>query len=483
LSTRQALSNARWLGVSQAGRIILQFLSIVALSHLLSPSDFGLMAMAAVITNLALLFRDLGTAAALIQKQDLTDELIDTVFCLNGAFGLLVSVCIIATAPLTSRIFHAPALMGILMMISVTFPIAAIGSSQLAILEREGHFRSIAGIEITSTAVGLVIAVICALCGLGVYSFVLQSIVTAGMSTVQIWIRSEHRPKWRWSQKEFKSIWHFSGNLTIFSLVNYFVRNGDSMLIGRFLGALSLGWYNIANRILLFPLQNVTYLSGRALLPIYSRYQNDLRMLRSLYLRTLALICTITGPIMFGLWALREPFVRVAFGPKWVPVISILAWFAPMGFLQSLAATIGTILSAIGRTNTLRTLGIVNSAALVSGFIFGLQFGMMGVVISYFWVTFLLTIISLYVTLKKVESGLFDLTRALWRQTLCAVMMAGILAVLSTLLHPLLPAFVILGILVPAGAGFYIAFLFFCSKPSLIELRKVLWRRAALVTQ
>lgn len=480
MSTRQALSNARWVGMGQAGRLTLQFLSITVLSRLLSPSDFGLMAMAAVLTNLGLLFRDLGTAAALIQKRDLTDELIDTVFWLNVVFGLAIGGLLVLTAPVVAHLFHATALTGILMALSATFPIAASGASQLALLERRHQFRSIAWIEVSSAAAGLVTAIVCALKGLGVYSFVLQSIVTVSMSTLQIWMKSSHRPRWSWSHEEFKSIWHFSGNLTAFNLINYFSRNADSMLIGRFLGAVSLGWYNVAYRILLFPLQNLTFTSSRALLPVYSRHQDDRETLRSLYLRTLALIGAITGPLMLGLWALRVPFVHVAFGEKWTPVIYILAWFAPMGFLQSLISTTGSVLSAIGRTDILRTLGIVNSITVVGGFVFGLQFGLMGLVIAYFCATTLITITSIHVTLREVDSGLIELARRIWKQSLCAVTMAGLLAVLNSFMLPRVPAIVVLAVLAPTGVAFYALSLYFFSRTSLVELQKALWHKASM---
>lgn len=481
MSTKQVLSNARWVGVNQAGRLAVQFLSIAVLSRLLSPSDFGLMAMAAVVTNLALLFRDLGTAAALIQKHSLTDEFIDTIFWLNVVFGIAVGGSVALSGPIAARIFHAPGLAGLLAVISLAFPITSIGASQLALFERESRFQLIAWIEVVSAAAGLLVAIICALYKMGAYSFVFQSLVTGGLSTLQIWFHSAHRPKWMWDQGAFKSVWHFSGNLTAFNLINYFVRNGDSMLIGRFLGAVSLGWYSVANKILLFPLQNITYASNRALFPVYSRYQDDPDRLRSLYLRTLALISSISGPLMLGLWALRRPFVMVVFGPKWAHVIPILAWFAPMGLFQSMASTAGTILSAIGRTDLLRTLGIVSSITAMTAFIFGLRFGLIGLVIAYAFATVLLTLLSLHITLQRIHSGILELIAKIWKQTTCAIAMAITVWVLDMALRTSLSAYAILAALVPLGAAWYIILLYFCSRPSLTEVHKALWHRASVV--
>ena len=481
MSTRQAISNARWVGVNQVARLSIQFISIAVLSRLLSPSDFGLMAMAAVVTNLGLLFRDLGTAAALIQRRELSNDVIDTVFWLNIAFGSAVAACVAIMAPFASRLFHAPALANILMVISLTFPISAVGASQLALFERDSRFRLITWIETSSAVAGLIIAIACALNHMGVYSFVFQALVTGAMSSLQIWLHSSHRPRWLWDQQAFKSIWHFSGNLTAFNLINYTIRNGDSILIGRILGSVSLGWYSVANRVLLFPLQNITYSSNRALLPVYSRYQDEPATLRHLYMRTLALIGSITAPLMFGLWALRRPFVLAAFGNKWDPVVDILTWFAPMGFFQSLLSTVGAILSAIGRTDLMRTMGLINSIILVSAFVFGIQFGLRGLAVAYFGATLLITLTTLQVTLKKIGSDVIELMRGIWKQTLCAVAITILLSALNSLLTPVMPPIIILAVLVPVGLVAYVLLLYFCSRPVLIDVWKTLSHRTPVV--
>jgi PST family polysaccharide transporter len=479
MSTKQALSNARWVGISQASRQILQFASVAILSRLLPSADFGLMAMAVVVSNLGILFRDLGTAAALVQKREITDELIDTVFWLNVAFGVIVGGLVLVLSPVAAHLFHAPALTGILACLSVMFPIAATGASQFAVLERQHQFRAIARIEVISSAAGLLAAVLGALHGMGVYSFVLQVIVVLTLSSIQIWAKSRHRLRFSWSANEFRGIFGFSGNLTIFNFVDYFARNADSILIGRFLGAVSLGWYSIAYRILLFPIHNLTFVSSRALLPVYSRYQDDPATVRALYLRTLALIGSITCPLMLGLWALRSPFVLVAFGSRWTPVAPILMWFAPMGFIQSLLSTTGMLLTSIGRTDILRTLGIINSVVLVASFAGGIHFGLMGLVIAYFCAVALTAITSLQVTLVQVGSGIIQLASYIWGQTLCAIAMAGFLSILNSYFRPRVPALALLIILVPAGAAFYTLALFLFSRPSLVEIRKALLRRAS----
>lgn len=473
MSGTSATSNVRWVGINQAGRVTLQFLSVVTLSRLLPPADYGVMALATVVTNFAALFRDMGTSAALIQRQELTAQLLDSVFCINITFGVAIGVAAASFAPLAAWFFATHSVLMVLLALSIGFPIAAVGAPLLALLERSNAFREIAWIEVSSAFVGLATAVVAAKLGAGVYSFVLQSLITTIMSTVQLWRASHYRPGFSWHVAELRNIWGFSSNLVVFNVINYFVRNGDSALIGRFLGAVALGWYSVANRLLLFPLQNVTFVMSRALLPIYSRKQEELGEISGLYLRTLTLIAAVSAPLTFGLWAVRAPLIIVLMGPRWTPVVAILAWFAPMSFIQSLNSTTGTILSALGRTDTLRTLGLVATTILFGSFVIGLQFGMLGVVRAYFVATLIASTICLHVTLRKVNSDLLMMIRAVAAPTLCAAVMAGAVSFLNWQLT-FLQSFPRLIFLILTGTTVYAGFLLIFCREVFESLLRVL---------
>jgi O-antigen/teichoic acid export membrane protein len=450
-----AVANVRWVGLSQLGRAAIQFASIFVLSRLLAPADFGLFAIATVVSNFAMLFRDMGTSAAVIQRETVTDAMLDTVFVLNVVCGISICLLIAAASPFTAGIFDTPALRDILPLIALSFPAASIGATQLALLERDNQFRKIAGIEIGSAIVGFLLAVGAALLGAGVYSLVLQALSSTACSTVQLWLASSWRPKLRWHNDELRSLSRFSGNLVAFNVINYFARNSDSILIGRFLDVASLGWYSMANRILMFPLQNVTFVIGRALLPVYSRRQNDPEQIASHYLRVLALISAVTTPVMLGIWALREPLVNVALGPSWAPVAEVLAWFAPMGVFQSLNSTTGTILSARGRTDLLRTLGIVNTVILVGAFIVGLHFGLIGVARGYFFATVITTLNTLRIVLAELRSSLPALGRRIAIPAGCGIAMAVTVALLNEAAAAYLSDVMRLLVLIPFGALVY----------------------------
>ena len=125
-----AVSNARWIAISQASRIGMQLIGMVVLARLLPPSEYGLMAMATVVINFAYLLRDMGTAAAVVQKENLTEDTTNTVFWLNVGLGLTLGIALVALSPLIADGFRSPRLIPVLWVLALVFPVTSIALEQ-----------------------------------------------------------------------------------------------------------------------------------------------------------------------------------------------------------------------------------------------------------------------------------------------------------------------------------------------------------------
>ncbi len=164
---QQAASGLKWTAVSQVSRLGAQLLGVLVLARLLPPSDFGLVAMASVATGFASLFRDFGTAAAIIQRQDPNPKLFDSVFWLNVVFGVGLAVILGLLAPMIAIGFDEPRLKMVLWTLLLTFPIASLGTVHQALMEKASRFRPLAMIESMAAFVSLAGAVLSALAGWG----------------------------------------------------------------------------------------------------------------------------------------------------------------------------------------------------------------------------------------------------------------------------------------------------------------------------
>lgn len=429
-----AVSNAKWIAVSQIARLLSQVANIVILARFLSPSDYGLMGMAMVVTNLALLLRDMGTAAAIIQIKEINDEIITSVFWLNVIVGFIVCIIILLTSTLVSSYFNAPALMLVLCGLSLIFPISSFTAAQKALLERRSAFRPVAQAEILSIILSMIFAVLAAVAGWGVYSFVVQSISAAIIASILLWVESDWHPSIKPSLSKINEVLPFSGHMTGFQIIFYCTRNLDTVVIGKMLGSGALGMYSVASKIMLLPIQNISWIASRALYPVMSRNQEKLSETGKLFLSTVGFISFITAPLMVGIFVLREPFVLHALGVKWFEVTNILLYLAPIGYIQSIVGINTTVLMAQGKTKYLMAFSVFSGLVLTTAFIIGAKFGVQGVALGYLLASILSAIPALYMSTKLIQVTILEWMTELIKSIFLALSMGLILKWCSLLL-------------------------------------------------
>ncbi len=474
-----AATNARWIGAIQFAKVGVQLLSIVVLSRLLSPADFGLVALASAVSGFVLLFRDLGTGPALIQKHELDEGTKSAAFWMNTALGVGLGVALLLAAPLIAFAMEAPGLTGLLAVLAGTFPIASAAVVHQAVLERDSRFAVIARIEIVSLVIGFAVAVTSALAGAGAYSLVFQTVTIVVLTTTQLCISSGWRPSRTRSLARMQGLWRFSRDMLAFNIVNYFARNADSLIIGKFLGAPSLGVYALAYRTMLFPLHNLTFVATRALFPVMSRKQTEVAAVASMYLRSVCVISFFTAPLMAGLFVLREPFVDAVFGPAWHAVADVIAWLAPVGFIQSIVSASGAVFMSLGRTTTMLRIAAISSLLHIVGFLIGLRWGVTGVAACYFATNLIMAAPTAMLVSRCLNSKVGALFAAVRRPILLSIAMGLALfaarAEVSALDVPLLAR---LTILIGAGGALYLALAHFAAGALERDVLRALLRKA-----
>jgi len=274
----------------------------------------------------------------------------------------------------------------------------------------------------------------------------------------------------RWDSEQFRHLWGFSGNLASFQVMNYFARNADTMLIGRFLGATDLAWYNMGYKLMLFPLTNLSAVIFRSLFPVFSRKQDDIASFGALYLKATGAIALITAPLMAGVWVLRKPFVEVFFGEKWLPVADVLAWLAPIGFMQSVLSTVGLIYLGVGRTRTMMRWGVFASTLTLAGLVIGLQWGYLGVARSYAMVNLLLFYPGFAIPLRLLGLNFMDLLKTIAPKLLIALLMAALVGAVDQVFTAGEGSLFRLSVLTATGLCIYAAAAYLFMRSNLLAL-------------
>lgn len=379
ISSGSVLRSARWNSIGQSLAQGIRFLAVIILARLLAPDEFGVMSMALVVMGLMTLFQNMGTTAAIIQTQDLTPDLLHSVFWLNVLVGLALALCVFVSAELVSDLFGDQRLAPVLRFLCLGFAILGIGSVSQALLHRKMQFRQVAIIQVVTVVIYAGIALGLAFQGYGVWSLAVAHVTHTVLMAVFLLVAAKWRPRLHLSWIDLRSIFSFSANLTAFDILSYALFNADRLIVGRFLGAAALGIYDLANqlcgyivRFLLPALVNVLY-------PAMSRIADDDDRLGKALLRATAGMVLVFAPTVAGIAAIADVFVEVVFDPRWAGVALIVPILAVRYLLELVLNTVAVLYRVKGRTDLLLYWAIGSGVVFVLSYLAGLQWGIVGV--------------------------------------------------------------------------------------------------------
>ncbi|HEV8687462.1 MAG TPA: MOP flippase family protein [Gaiellaceae bacterium] len=379
----RVVSGLAWKGASQIFLQVSRLGVAVLLARLLAPEQYGLALMALVVATLVLVFSDLALGAALVQRKTLTEEDRSTVFWTALCAGALFTLVGIAASGPIASFYGKPEVKPLVAVLSLSFVITSLGTTQSALLTRELSFRSLELRLMGGTLAGAVVGIGAAAAGAGAWAIILQQLAISCVSTVLLWLVSPWRPRFVFSLASLRELGGFSGAVFGQRLLYYLHANVDKLLVGRVLGSAALGVYGLAYSIVAVPFSRLAVPIAEVLFPAFSRLQDDRRLLADSWLRASRLVAAVSMPALVGLAAVAPDFVEVVLGERWrpiVPVVQILAW---VGLLQSLQTLNGPLLQAVDRTGTLLRYSLFFFVAHVTAFVIGIQFGIVGIAAAY----------------------------------------------------------------------------------------------------
>lgn len=376
-------SGLGWSLLSRFGNQLMQFGVTVLLARLLEPAAFGTIGMLLVFSGFAQLIADSGLAAALIHRQDLRDSDKSTVFWIQFAGGCVMSLAFLLGSNALARFFHDPALAPLYRAFSVIFALQSLGIVQGTMLRRDGRFRYLAIVTTTGTIVSGVLAVSLALAGFGVWALLWQIVCGTAVSVCLYWSGSRWRPSFTLDAAAARELGGYGIYLLGNSSLNYWLRNGDNLLIGRYLGAAPLGLYSRAYTLMLLPISNISNVFSQVMFPALARLQDDPVAFKSLYLRSVRTIAFAAFPMMVGMWLLSRQFVLILYGAKWSGMIPLLQILSLLGPIQAIVFPVGWIYTSLGRTRDQLLLSIPLIGTFALAMWIGIAYGIYGVTLAY----------------------------------------------------------------------------------------------------
>jgi PST family polysaccharide transporter len=390
------------VGLSQAVQIAARLVSVVALSRLLNPGDFGLIAALAPVISFTALVQGLGLQQAVVRHWDLPAEQVNRIFWLMLAVSLACAGLVAASAPAVAAFYRDERMLRLTEVAAVPLVLASLTSVPSALLSRGLRFGTVALIDAGSAVAGLLAALLAAWLGAGYWSLLAATFAATTVNLLASWAASGWVPAPPSLRLPDRKLLGFGANLSGFTIVNFFARNLDNILIGRVSGPTALGYYDRAYTLMLFPLQTIMAPISGVMVPLLSRIASDKPQLRSVYLRTMGQIVLLTVPGMAALASASDDVIGVLFGPQWAPAAPIFALLGWAALVQPIGSSTGWLFVSQGRTRAMFYWGLFGSSTTVASFVAGLPWGAVGVAAAYTVSEYLVRIPALFRVIAKV---------------------------------------------------------------------------------
>lgn len=399
---------AQWRLAGSLAAAAFQFGIGVFLARLLTPADFGVVALAFVVLGLTQIVGDLGMAAAVVQRAELTERHIRTAFTLSSLLGIVVAVVVAAAAPVAAAVMREPALTAVLGTLALAFALRGVAGVAGALLRRNLDFRRQFWIDTISYIVGYAgVALTLALLGYGVWSLVWGSLVQAFLASAAQLAVVRHPVRPLVGQRELPELLHFGVGMTMIGLANYIALNGDNFVVGRWMGTASLGLYSRAYNLMNLPHTYLASVMSSVLLPAFSHAQADSNRLRRGFLLVTQLTAMVAGPLMGAMVIAAPHLVSTLYGPQWMGVVGPLQILCAAGYFRALYHLDGIVAQSVGRVYSEFWRQIGYAALVLGGAFFGARYGLQGVA----------TGVAVAIVYMFVASGYLALsiTGATWR--------------------------------------------------------------------
>lgn len=424
---QKTISSMIWNTIQRFGTMIISFVSNIVLARLLMPEDFGSIGMLTIFISFSEVFIDGGFGSALIQKKNPTQDDYSTIFYWNLIVSTIVFVLLQFAAPLIAEFYHMPKLCNLLRVLSIILIINGFTVIQTTTLTKKLSFKLIAKIRIVAITIAVVVSIVAAYCGLGVWSLVLKNLLAALIGSTLFWIYNKWRPSRRFSWKSFKELFNFGGLMLLSNITNSLFENLQGLVIGRCYSAADLGHYSQAKRLDQIVTTSLSQVVTQVSFPVLAQVSDD----KSLFIRTVRKNIIVTTYIIFPLEILllsvAEPLIITLLSDKWIAAIPYYRIFCLYGLFISLNAINSSIYKALGNSKMYFFVQLTKRFIGISLLVFCIQFGVIGITWSIAISGFIWWVFNAFVNKKAISYGIFEQLRDVYKPLVVAIGLGAII--------------------------------------------------------
>lgn len=395
-----------WTALQRYSTMLIQFISGIILARLLTPFDYGCIGMLMIFMVLAEAFIDGGFGSALIQKKRPTQEDYSTIFWFNIVMAVLLYAILYASAPVIARFYKISLLCDVLRVQGVILFIYAFNVVQKNQLRKKLNFKILSIVTVTTSVTALVVTILMAYSGLGVWALVTQNIITAAIPAFVFWFYIKWRPIWTFSAKSFKELFSFGFYMFLTHLVNQFGSQFQGLLIGRFYNASIMGYYSKAYSTEKLASTSIAQVMTQVTFPLYAEAQDDKGQLSNMIKKLTMTLSFITFPLMFVLLLCAKPIFVLLYSDRWLDSVPYFQVLCIAGLAYCLQSVNNQSIAAVGKSRAMfwwtiikRVVGIF--FVVVGLMLYGMKGLLMGMVLNTWFSYFVnISLVSRYIGYK-----------------------------------------------------------------------------------
>lgn len=450
---QNVFSNVIWRFAERTGAQLVGFIVSIVLARILSPSDYGIVALVSVFTTIMQVFVDTGLGNALIQKKDADDVDFSTVFYTNIAFCLVLYLIIFISAPLIAKLYNNEALTAVTRVLGLTIVISGVKNVQQAYVSRKMIFKKFFFATLVGTIGAGVLGITLAINGAGVWALVAQQIFNLTVDTIILWITVKWRPKKFFSFTRLKELFSYGWKLLVSSIIDTVYNNVRQLIIGKFYSSSDLAYYNKAKQFPELIVNNVNTSIDSVLLPTMSREQENKEKVRTMTRRAIKTSIYIMAPLMMGLAFTANNVIKILLTDKWSASVPYLIVFAITYMFWPVHTANLNAIKAMGRSDLFLKLEIIKKAVGVILLLLTFRISVWAMALSFLISGVISQIINAWPNRKLLNYSYLQQFKDILPSIVLAVVM-GIIVYLINFLR--LPTLVTLIIQIILGAIIYI---------------------------
>jgi len=413
---------------------IARFTSLVVfalLARYLVPENFGLVAFAAVWINFVNVVIEQGLGEAIVQKSTLEFDELNAAFWLSTTVGCALSLLAIVLSPAIESAFSMAGLAYVMPYLSLSFVLGAIGSIPLAIMRREFKFKALAARSAVATSISGLVAVVCAVCGMGVWALVVQSGIYSILNCLLAWRAVEWRPRRQFKWSALQGLLSFGSNSVATRVAEFFNTNYPDLIIGAVLGPVALGFYAVGAKVVTILTQMLSQVVLQVAFVTFSRLQHDQKKLNRAFIESSHYAATVAFPAFFGLGLTAGDVIPAFFGNTWLKSAPVITALCLLGCLYSVTYFYGTALAAVGQAGKRTFLVAFRASLTVIGVGALISEGLGAALVGYVVAAYLVAPVGLWMVHRTLMFNLKEYFVSICVPLFASLVMCGVIITVS----------------------------------------------------